>query len=194
MTMTNSELEEVRQKLPSPKGLEELQKATELIHQGTVVDFYHDAVTLPDGREGQRDRLMHPGGVVVCPMLDNGDVVLVQQFRYAPGQAMIEFPAGKLDAGESPLEAAQRELAEETGYACSEMRPLGKIYTSPGFCNECLWLYHSTGLTTADPVHTCDDEENLQLITLPLAELKMLAAAGDIVDAKTLAILALLSL
>lgn len=185
-------IEDIRQLLPSPEGLDEVQKTTELIHSGTVVDFYHDTVTLPDGRTGQRDRLMHPGGVVVCPVLDNGDVVLVQQFRYAPGQALIEFPAGKIDAGETPMQAVVRELAEETGYGAKEIEPMGKIFTSPGFCNECLWLYKATGLHTLEHVETCDEEENLQLFTLSLSQLKALAKAGDIVDAKTLSILALL--
>ncbi|MBK8191112.1 MAG: NUDIX hydrolase [Vampirovibrionales bacterium] len=159
--------------------------------RGRVVTMREDQARLPDGAIRPRDVLEHPGGMVMLPILDDGCVVMIRQFRYALGHALIELPAGKLDPGETPLEGAYRELAEETGYCAEKMDEITFIYTSPGFCNERLWLFRATGLKPLDHVATGDDEEYLRPLILTPAQVREAIDQRLIVDAKSICLLSL---
>lgn len=172
-------------------GPREVMLSSALRCQGRVISLYEDQARLPDGKIRPRDVLKHPGGMVILPILDDGAVVLIRQFRYALGHALIELPAGKLDANETPLQGAHRELAEETGYGAHHMEELSCVVTSPGFCNERLWLFRATGLQVLTQVASQDDEEHLCTVILTPAQLRQALAQRLIVDAKTISLLAL---
>ncbi|MCE5319238.1 MAG: NUDIX hydrolase, partial [Parachlamydia sp.] len=93
-----------------------------------------DVVSLPIGNNKRRDVILHPGAVVILPILDHEHILLIRNQRFAVGKELWELPAGTLEKGEAPLETAKRELIEETGYEAAEMEPLTQFYTSPGFC------------------------------------------------------------
>lgn len=141
-------------------------------------------------RYGQaRERLIveHPGGVVVLPVLDEHQVVMIYNFRHVLGRELLELPAGTLEPGEAPADCARRELAEETGYRAASIRPLGTFYTCPGFCNELLYAFVAERLTPAP--QTPKDAERIRVQVLPLQQALDLTASGQIVDAKTIATL-----
>ena len=167
--------------------LKEIQLSSEEIYTGPVFRITKDAVRLPDGRTGRRDLVHTLGGVVILPVDDQGRVTLVRQFRYAHGEALLEAVAGKLEKGEEPFPAAQRELREETGFTAKKWTPLGKIETSPGFLTEKLWLFLAEELTQGE--QQLDDGEFLNTERFSLAEATAMAADGRIDDGKTLAIL-----
>jgi ADP-ribose pyrophosphatase len=158
------------------------------IHTGPVIHLTHDTVRLPNGETALREVAWHPGGVVILPVLDSGQILLVEQFRYAVGHTLLELPAGKLNPGEDPLKAAQRELLEETGYEATDWQALGFIYTAPGFCNERLYLFRAEGLV-AHPNPPKEEDEFITLHTLEAAELRQRVMTQQISDAKTLSLL-----
>ena len=163
--------------------------AQSVVHTGTVITTRRDEAELPDGQRATRDVVEHPGGVVILPVLDDGRILLVRQWRYPLGRTLIEVPAGKLDPGEhaDPMAAARRELMEETGYEPAHMEELTSIYTSPGFCDERLWLYKATGLRKiADHNDVKADDEFIDLLTVTVDEAFAMARSGEILDAKTL--------
>jgi len=129
--------------------------------------------------------VLHPGGVAVLPLDEEGNVTLVQQDRYPFHQVILELPAGKLDAGEPHETAARRELSEETGLEAEELTYLGCLLASPGFCNERLHLYLARGLSRAES-HP-DDDEFLNMVTMPFDQLLEQVMDGTIEDAKTVA-------
>ncbi len=114
--------------------------SSEEIYNGKVFTIKHDEVELSNGAKSFRDMILHPGGVVIAAEKDD-KILLVKQYRYSVGEAIYELPAGKLEYGEHPFEAAKRELREETGYLGSDWEDLGFIYTTAGICNEKLYLY-----------------------------------------------------
>ncbi len=175
----------------SDLALTEKTVRSQVVYEGRVVTVHQDEAELPDGKVRPRDFIKHPGGVVALPILNDGRVVFVRQWRYALGHPLLELPAGKLEPDETPLFAIQRELAEETGYQAKNWEELTYIYTSPGFCNEKLWLYKATGLHEASDVTTTDDEENIQLFYLTPEEIKHRVRDRTIIDAKTLCLLGL---
>lgn len=160
------------------------------IFQGKIlhvtVDTVHmEGVTQPAVREA----VWHGGATCVLPVTADGKLIMVRQFRYAAGKALLEFPAGKLDhPGELPAECAFRELAEEGGVKAGELIDLGYIYTSPGFCNEILYLFLGRKLTPTSQHLDADEFLNIEQYTPP--EVAQLIATGEIVDAKTIAIFA----
>ena len=145
----------------------------------------HDEITLPDGNPARREVLEHPGGVVIIPVLPNGDLILVRQYRYAISQHILEFPAGKLEKGEDPFECAKRELEEETGYAANIWQSSDYIYTAPGFCNEKLYFYIARDLTQLESPNT-EEDEFIQMITTSPQELQNKINLGEVTDAKTI--------
>lgn len=168
------------------ENFEEKQVSSKIIHQGKVLTLRHDEITLPDGNPARREVLEHPGGVVVIPVLPNGNLLLVRQYRYAISQHLLEFPAGKLEKGEDPFECAKRELEEETGYHANTWIPSGFIYTAPGFCNEKLYFYIAKDLVALDSPNT-EDDEFIQLIEMSKQDLKIKIDSLELVDAKTIA-------
>ena len=147
--------------------LEEKTVSSRLIFDGKVVHLYKDTVRLPDGAESVREYVKHIGAVCILPLTDDGEVILERQYRYAVRQILTEIPAGKLDApGEDPLEAAKRELREETGATAREMIPLGDYYGSPAILGERIRMFLARGLTFGETEF--DEDEFLEVFRLPL--------------------------
>jgi ADP-ribose pyrophosphatase len=161
----------------------EEQVARNWIYLGKIISLSVDTVRLASGREATREIVHHPGAVAAVPLDNSGQVILVRQFRYATGQALLEIPAGCLNPDESPEECLQRELAEEIGQAAGRVDKLITLYPSPGCLNEVLHLYLARELTpaTGQP----DEDEDLELVTMPLAEAIDRCRRGEICDAKS---------
>ncbi|MDO8549885.1 MAG: NUDIX hydrolase [Ignavibacteria bacterium] len=123
---------------------------SEILYKGKVFDLQVDEITYNSGNKGIREIAVHPGGAVVVPVKDDGKIIMITQFRYPFNKFMLEFPAGKLDKGEDPLNCATRELEEETGYKYKNVFKLGEICTTPGFCSEVLHLYFAEDLTSGN--------------------------------------------
>jgi len=155
----------------------------EVKYRGVIVTVRLDQAELVNGRIVKREVVEHPGGVTILPVDSRGRCAMVRQFRYPFGRMMLEAPAGKLEYGEDPDEAAVRELSEETGLAAGQIRKLGSICTSPGFSSEVLHLYLATELQQGES-HP-DENEFLNVEWIPLEELVRLTMAGEIDDAKT---------
>ncbi len=166
----------------------EKTKESELIFDGIVVHLYRDTVTLPNGGESVREYVKHLGAVCVVPITEKGEVILERQYRYAVGETLVEIPAGKLDsADEDPLEAAKRELREETGAVADEMIDMGVYYGSPAIMGEKIQMYMARGLRFGE--NDLDKDEFLEVFTLPLDEAVEMVLRGEIPDGKTQAAL-----
>jgi ADP-ribose pyrophosphatase len=151
--------------------------------QGGFLEVRRDDVLLPDGKPATREFIQHPGAVAVIPLLDDGRVVLVRQFRYPIRKTIVEFPAGKLDDGEDILGCARRELQEETGYRAREWAFACEIHNAAAYSTESIWLYFARGLV-AGP-QQLDAGEFVEVIALSEAELDALAAGDGLPDVKT---------
>jgi ADP-ribose pyrophosphatase len=165
------------------EALQETLISSELAFQGRFLEVRVDTVRLPSGKTGTREHVVHPGACVVIPLLDNGDVVLERQFRYPIGKTLIEFPAGKLDAGEDPLICALRELQEETGYTASQWAYAGCMHLAIAYSTEIIHIYFARGLS-AGP-RKLDEGEFLDVFTAPAQQLIDWCADGTVTDAKT---------
>ena len=163
--------------------LREIPLSAHYEYEGRIINLRVDEARLPDGTTAAREVIEHPGGVGIIALTDEGEVLLVQQYRYPYGEITTEIPAGKRDRGEDPLETGKRELAEETGATADNFTPLGVVYPTPGYCDEIIHLYLATGLHFAE-MHP-DEDEFLDVLRLPLATLVEREMAGDIPDAKT---------
>jgi ADP-ribose pyrophosphatase len=157
--------------------------ASETRYEGKIVDVRVDTFRYPEGETAKREIVVHPGAVAVVAH-DENHVWLVRQPREAVGEpALLELPAGKLDVeGEPPLEAMKRELVEEIGREADEWRELKRMYTSPGFAREEVWIYLATGLRKVD--HDPDPDERIEVVPWPLEQLD--AAIEECRDSKTL--------
>jgi ADP-ribose pyrophosphatase len=153
------------------------------VYRGRTVRLEVDRVRLPNGREMDFEMIHHPGAAAVVPLLDGGDVLLLRPYRYATGGYLLEIPAGKLDAGETPESCALRETEEETGFRPGRLEPLGWIWTTPGFTDEKIWLYLATGMVETRQSH--QDDEVIHLERMPFQEAVDKAARGEIHDAKS---------
>jgi ADP-ribose pyrophosphatase len=157
-------------------------------YHGRIIDLIIEDVEERAGNTRKREIVSHPGGSVVVPLLDNGDVMLVRQYRYPFKKFILEVPAGKLEPNEDPLLAAQRELQEETGYAAMSYEKLTTMFTTPGFCNEVLHIYLATGLKKSELGQNLDEgEQSLTVEYLPLSTAVEMIVCGDIGDSKTIA-------
>jgi ADP-ribose pyrophosphatase len=165
-------------------ALKETLVSSELLLQGSFLQVKRDTVRLPDGKQATREYVVHPGAVVVVPLLDNGDVVLERQYRYPVGQVMIELPAGKLDAGEDPLRCGLRELQEETGYTASEWAYAGLMHLAIAYSTEVIHIYFARGLRSG--ARQLDAGEFLNVFTAPAQQLLDWCMDGTVTDAKTL--------
>jgi len=159
--------------------------SSKMIHEGRVIQLKLDEIRLPNGKTGKREVVLHNGGVVIIPQKPDGKLVLVEQYRYAIGQRLLEFPAGRLNLQEDPLKAALRELTEETGFKAGNIKKLGHIFTAPGFCSECLHIYLATDLQEGSPQP--DEDEFVEMVILSPDQLKQKIYKAEITDAKTLA-------
>ncbi len=166
----------------------ERKLTSKTVFEGKLVNVYHDTVELENGREAFREVIRHPGAVAVLA-LEGEHILLVRQYRYCIGQELLEIPAGKLEPGEEPLPAAERELSEETGSVCDQLIPLGKYYGSAGCLDEVIHLYFGR-ITCSGCAHP-DEDELLTLERYTPAELEAMMAEGKLTDGKTLAAFAL---
>lgn len=156
--------------------------------RGRVINLRVDRALLPDGSVAGREVIEHNGGVCVAALTDSDEVLLVRQFRYPYGETVLEIPAGKRDsADEDPFECGKRELKEETGATADEFRFLGRLYPSPGYCGEIIWMYAAKGLHYGE--QKTDDDEFLAVEKYPLDTLTEMILNGEITDAKTQAAL-----
>ena len=150
---------------------------------GRIFNVNRLQVELPDGRRALRDVVRHPGAVAIVALTEEGRICLVRQYRTALGRVTVEIPAGKLSAGEDPLECANRELLEETGMVAERMAFLTTIASSDGFCDELIHIYMATGLTFAKS--SPDDDEFINVDLVEVSELVDAVLDGRIEDAKT---------
>jgi ADP-ribose diphosphatase len=172
------------------KDLTEKRIAGERVFDGKLLKVHRDRVRLPDGGEGVREYIRHPGACAIVPLFDDGRVLLERQFRYPHGREFIEIPAGKLEPGEPPLETAKRELLEETGYVAGEWTRLGVIHPGIAYTDEAINLFLARKLLKKK--RDLDQGEFLEVVILPLAEAIAMIRDGRITDAKTVAALLLL--
>lgn len=158
---------------------------SEIVFKGKVFNIKVDEIIYNSGNKGVREVIVHPGGAVVVPIAESGKIILVKQYRYPFGEHLFELPAGKLEPNENPLVCASRELIEETGYTSKYLTQLGKIYTSPGFCSEILYIYLAENLIEGN--HNREEgEEGMEVFEFNLMELNQMISDGKIVDAKTI--------
>ena len=153
-------------------------------YRGHFLDVRRDEVSLPDGSLAQREYIVHPGAVMIVPLLDDGRVVVERQYRYPVGRVMLEFPAGKRDAGEAPAHCAVRELAEETGYSAREWARAGLLHNAIAYSTEGIEVWFARGLEAGAP--RLDAGEFLEVGSSTLEALEAHARDGLLTDAKTL--------
>ena len=171
--------------MSSDLDLIEKKASSEAVFDGVLLHVRRDTVTLPNGNAATREWIRHPGAASVIPILPDGRVILVRQYRYPIGAVTLEVPAGKLDApDEDPLLCAQRELSEETGYTAGRITKLTAIATTVGFSNEIIHLYAAQDLKAGEQ-HT-DADEFIHVVAVPLEEAVEMAQDGRIVDAKSI--------
>lgn len=166
-------------------GMYERTENVQGIYNGRVVNFHVDDITLCNGEKATRECVDHPGGVGIIALTDDEYVYMVRQFRYPYKESIYEIPAGKREKGEDPLETGKRELQEECGVVAENYIDLGRIYPSPGYTNEEIYLYAATGLTEVE--QNLDEDEFLQVTKMKLTTLITKIMSGEITDAKTIA-------
>lgn len=156
----------------------------EIVHVGRKIQVALDVTTTPSGETIRRDMILHPGAVVILPVIDAEHVCLLRNFRFVVDETLLELPAGTLEPGEPLEEAAKRELLEETGYTAKTWRYLQFLYASPGVLNEKLHLFVAEDLTPG--LNNPEADEQLEPITMRFDEVLQLCLAGGIRDAKTI--------
>lgn len=159
--------------------------SSKLIYQGKVFGVRQDRVIEPSGIEATRDVVTHHGSVVLLPITNEGSILLVYQYRHTAGMSMWELPAGRIEPGEKPLVAAQRELSEETGYRARKFRLLMDVFPTPGFVQEKMFMYRATNLYAAPS--TPDEDESIEVRPFKMSVLLKMIRARKIRDAKTVA-------
>jgi len=153
------------------------------IHVGAVVDLGLETFRTPDSNEMTLEIVRHPGGAAVVALDDTDQVCLVRQYRHAAGGWIIELPAGKIDGGEEPAITARRELQEEAGLTAGNWQSLDRMISTPGFCDEVIFLFLARNLTQGPTEH--ETGEFIEVFWQPLSEACRQARDGDIFDAKT---------
>ena len=169
---------------PPDAHLREQPLRSEQVYRGAFLDVRCDQVRLPDGATAQRDYIVHPGAVMVVPLLDDGRLVVERQWRHPLARVMLEFPAGKLEQGEPPLQCAIRELLEETGYRAAEWARAGILHNAIAYSNEGIEVWFARGLTAGQ--RQLDSGEFLDVDIASADQLDELARRGELTDAKTL--------
>ena len=158
-----------------------------LVYAGGFLEVHKDVVRLPDGSEGTREYIHHPGAVLIVPLFSDGRVLLERQYRYPQGREFIEVPAGKRDEGEDPLATAKRELLEETGYVASDWKRFGVFHTAIAYSDEGIEMFVARGLEKREA--KLDAGEFLEIFDVKFEEALEMVRDGRITDAKTVAAL-----
>jgi ADP-ribose pyrophosphatase len=154
------------------------------VYKGRIFNFVTEALTLPNGRNTEIAFIRHPGSIAVVPLLEDHSVVMELQYRHPVGEYLLEIPAGTMEPGESPLECAQRELIEETGFRAQEFIKLGKIHIIPAYSDEEIHVFIANGLTQAK--QDLDPDEIIEVVTYPLRQAVRMIDEGKITDALTI--------
>ena len=171
--------------MTSDTDLTEHTLTTEQAWRGKLLDVRRDTVRLPDGKEGTREYIVHPGAVVIIPVLANGKLLFERQHRYPIHQTILELPAGKIDPDEDIALTAKRELLEETGHEAANWRYLGVMHPCVGYANERIEIFLATGVTRVGD-QQLDEGEFLSLLELSLDEAAERVRLGEITDGKTI--------
>ena len=153
------------------------------IYKGKIFEVRNDRIR-EDGKEYERTIVVHPGSAVIVPVFDDLTVALVRQYRHPAGKYLLEIPAGGIETGEDPKAGAIRELEEEIGVVAEKVELMTEFYVSPGFLSEKMFVYLATGLT--ETAQDLDEDENIEVVRLSLADARDLALTGHIEDAKTI--------
>jgi ADP-ribose pyrophosphatase len=164
--------------------LSERTISSQQVYLGHFLDVRRDTVALPDGRQTIREYIVHPGAVMIVALADDGRLVVERQYRYPMARVMLEFPAGKLDAGEPPFACAVRELAEETGYRAAEWARAGILHNAIAYSTEGIEVWFARGLVAGQA--RLDEGELLDVMLASPEELLLAAGRGEVTDAKTL--------
>jgi ADP-ribose pyrophosphatase len=165
----------------------EARLSTETVFEGKIVTVRVDAVSLANGVKAVREVVEHRPAVAIVPFDDDGQIILVSQFRYPVGEQLLEVPAGIIEEGETPEQCADRELQEEIGYRAREMRSLGSFWTAPGFSDELMYAFVAIDLEPSrlEP----DEDEDITVVRVPVSRVREMIEAGEIRDSKTIAAL-----
>ena len=165
--------------------LKETTLSSKEIYKGRIIDLYLEEVKLPNGNTSTREIVRHPGAVAVVAITPENKILMVEQYRKPLGRTIVEIPAGKLEKGEEPVTTAKRELEEETGYTCSNLKPLISFYTSPGFADELVHLFIAENLETLTEAAELDEDEFVEVLEVTLEEAQEMIQNNRIFDAKT---------
>ena len=165
-------------------ALRESRVESKQVYSGNFLDVRRDSVRLPDGAVSTREYIVHPGAVMIVPILDDGRLVIERQWRYPLERAMLEFPAGKLEFGEDPFECARRELSEETGYRAAEWARAGILHNAIAYSSEGIEIWFARGLVAGE--RHLDAGEFLEVRSASAEDIDGWCAEGAITDAKTL--------
>jgi ADP-ribose pyrophosphatase len=166
------------------KKLTEKKLKSEVVYEGPFLKVVKDDVELPNGKTGTREYIPHPGAAMIIPVTDQGRLMMIRQFRYPLQSIFIEFPAGKIDAGETALQAAKRELIEEIGQSAKEFKHLTTIHPVIGYSNEHIEIYLAQGLAPAE--QHLDEEEFVDVFETSFDDAMKLMKEGKITDVKTM--------
>ena len=164
-------------------NLQEERLSGKHVFKGRIIDLEVDQIQLPDGHNSIREVINHPGGVAIAALNERAELLMVRQFRYPFRTVLLELPAGKLEPGEIPLEAAKREQKEETGTQAEEYLSLGKYFATPAYCTEQIYLWACR--VTAFGDHHLDEGEFLEVVTVPLEKAVAMVLNNEIPDGKT---------
>ena len=164
--------------------VEEKTLSSEMLYKGAILNLRKDKVTVRDGRESYREIVEHNGGVIILGVTEDGRIPMIKQYRKALEKVAFELPAGKLELGEDPLEAAGREFREETGYTAAEIKHIISYYPTVGYSTEFLHIYFATGLTAGET--DFDDNEAIEIAEYTPAELYEMIDNGTMDDGKSL--------
>ncbi len=165
----------------------ESRLSSKLVYDGHLLKVHEDVSQLPDGSSARREWIKHPGACAIVPLFENGDTLLLRQYRYGPAKMFWEVPAGKIDPGEPLEETARRELMEETGLVSDDLQKVGHFYPAIGFCDEIIHIFIARGLRESSS-HT-DDDEFVETTRMPLTQALAMLDDGSIDDGKTCVVL-----
>lgn len=165
----------------------ESRVSSTLVYDGHLLKVHEDVSKLPDGSTARREWIKHPGACAIVPLFENGDTILLRQFRYGPSRMFWEVPAGKIDPGEPIEDTARRELEEETGLSADELIRIGHFYPAIGFCDEIIHIFVARGINAS--TSNTDDDEFVETVRLPLSQALSMLDDGVIDDGKTCVVL-----
>ena len=169
---------------PQPEPPELIQQ--NLFHRGRKFNFEVTRLRLPNGAEGDWECVRHPGGALAVPVTNEGQLVLVRQYRFAANGRLLEFPAGTIEPNEDPLTTVQREIEEETGYHADRWRFLGQFFLAPGYSDEVIYAYLATDLTKLETPPSQDEDEDMETVLMTPQELEAAILSGEPIDAKSI--------